>query len=565
MKNFVTFILSSILITFFAVFGTYIAEITNLIQFSEQSLEVKFEENGEDLIMTWQPIPYPCKYKIETVSRTSGTISGVPEYHLQSFARVEGTSFKVPRTAIPNYYFISAVGIFGGKIFEYEKPIANPNFPSPVAPVSIFKYTEENKASLMPFLVWHTVPDAVCYEVEILSSPPQIEGGIEPSKKNQLMITHSIFTNGYQVDLRPFKDEKEIYWRVRALNLHLKPVGEFSRAERIFIDENKPLPNCPLINNFDKEENFQQPVYPVYDWIPLNKADKYEIELSDHPPAVEFDTEPDPESLWRQIATDSSSRYDEYGRPYAGIYYWRVRALDEKNNPVGTWSHSGKFTMPDYTGGVDVAIFGDSISHGGGAVSYSPASLEYSYANYLDFPAVNISRSGDTSKTTAERFEKDVLPLKPKNLIILTGSNSLRSTLFTADDIISDLSKIERLCRRNNIRPIFLTLMPINPKGIFYVFHTPTDPNWKDKLKRVNRFIREQQYYIDIEPYFYDIYGDLSEDLSTDGLHPDIRGKMIIGEEINKHKDLFAFSEKKTDGENFPDKILNLLRKLKVI
>ena len=394
----------------------------------------------------------------------------------------------------------------------------------------------------MPFLVWHSVPEAVCYEVELLSAPPEIEGGISLSKMFHLESTQNVFTNGWQADLRSYQNQISIYWRVRALGFHHEPIGEFCKAEPIHIDVNKPLPNCPLINDFDKMPNFKEPLYPVYDWIPLHtKAAKYEVELLDHKPPIENDTEPSPDSLWRQSTLDTASCYDEYGRPFAGDYYWRVRALDAKGKPIGTWSDSSKFTVAAYPDGVDVAVFGDSISHGGGAVSYSPYALEYTYLTYLDFPTVNLSRSGDTSHTTLERFDNDVLYFKPKNLIVMTGTNSLRATNISADSIIDDLDEIRRKCVINGIRPIFLTLMPLNPVNIKNAFRTDTDPNWRLKLDKVNEYIRNQQYYIDLEPYFYDMYNmKLDDRLSVDGIHPDIRGKKMMAEIINQRQDLFV-------------------------
>ncbi|MBQ4494290.1 MAG: SGNH/GDSL hydrolase family protein, partial [Selenomonadaceae bacterium] len=271
-------------------------------------------------------------------------------------------------------------------------------------------------------------------------------------------------------------------------------------------------------------------IYHVFDWIPLNEAAKYEVELA---------TTPEGEAAWRMISDDVASCYDEYGRPYAGAYYWRVRALDANNQPIGTWSKTEKFIVDDYTKGVDVAVLGDSISHGGGAVSYSPRALQYSYETFIDFPVVNLSKSGDTSRTTLERFNQDVVPLKPKNLIISTGANCLRDATISAEDVIADMAGINNLCRQNNIRPIFLTLMPINPTNLQNAFHTPTDPNWKMKLQQINDYIKRQEFFIDIEPYFYDAQGTMDYSLSVDGIHPDIRGKMLIGELISKHKNLF--------------------------
>ncbi|MBR1397858.1 MAG: GDSL family lipase, partial [Selenomonadaceae bacterium] len=469
-----------------------------------------------------------------------GAIPNSPEYHKFVEEIATENSYQTPKTAIPMYYLISAYGMFG-KIFESPSAIANPNFPDPPSPVPIYKYTRDNPASLMPFLVWHTVPEAVCYEVELLSAPPEIEGGISLSKTFHLASTRQVFTNGWQADLRPYQNYFTVYWRARALGFHHEPIGEFCEAQPIVFDASLPLPNCPLINDFEMMPNFKEPLYPVYEWIPINApVAKYEVELLDHKPPIENDVEPSPDSLWRQTSLDTSSCYDEYARPFAGDYYWRVRALDANGNPIGTWSNSQKFTVEAYNDGVDVAVFGDSISHGGGAVSYSPYSLEYSYLTYFDFPAVNLSRSGDTSHTSLERFDDDVLRFQPKNLIILTGTNSLRAPYINADAVIEDLREIGNKCHQNNIRPIFLTLMPINPPNIKSTFQTDTDPNWREKLNQINGFIRSQQYYIDLEPYFYDATNTKLDDrLSVDGLHPDIRGKMMMAEIINQHQYLF--------------------------
>ena len=537
MKNFLTFTLIAALMGFFAIFTLFIAEKTDVLQLNGRSPGVKFSQEGDDTLMTWRPLPYPSIYTITTISRTTGLVEDSPPFHIFKEEDTAFANYVVPRAPIPTYYFISARGLFG-EIYRSDKIYPNPNFPTPPHPVSIYHYDKENPASLMPFLVWHIVPNAVCYELEILDAPPEVEGGIALSANHSIFSTRKIFTNGYQADLRDFQNYPALWWRARALGLHHEPIGEFCKAEKIFIDSAKPMPNCPLINNFDFIDYVPQPIYHVFDWIPIHDAAKYEVEMLIHPPAVENDTEPSADSVWSMISEDVSSCYDEYGRPYAGVYYWRVRALDEDNQPIGTWSNSEKFIVDDYTKGVEVAVLGDSISHGGGAVSYSPRALQYSYETYIDFPVVNISRSGDTAHMTLERFNQDVLPLKPKNLIISTGANCLRDASISAQDVISDLAGINKLCLQNDIRPIFLTLMPINPANLQTAFHTPTDPDWHDKLQKINEYIKRQEFVIDIEPYFYDTQGTMDTGFSIDGIHPDIRGKMLMGELISKHKNL---------------------------
>lgn len=537
-KKFLTFAIIVALMTFFVLLIMYVAEKTDVLHIQGRVLNVTFAQSGDDTLMTWQPLPYPCVYTVTTVSRTTGLVEGSPPYHILKVEDTRSANYIVPRAPIQTYYFITARGLFG-EIYRSEKVFANPNFPTPPSPVSIYHYGADNPASLMPFFVWHTVPNAVCYELEILDGLPDVEGGVALSKRNHLFSTRKIYTNGYQADLRPYKGKRELFWRARALGLHLEPIGEFCHAEKIFVDESKPMPNAPLINNFDFINWLPQPIYHVFDWIPIHDAAKYEVEMLVHPPKTENDTAPAEDSVWRMTSEDVASLYDEYGRPYAGAYWWRVRALDADGKTIGTWSDSEKFVVEDYTKGVDVAILGDSISHGGGAVSYSPRALQYSYETYIDFPVVNLSKSGDTARTTLERFDKDVVPLKPKNLIISTGANCLRDASISAEDVIADLAGINKLCLQNDIRPIFLTLMPINPENLMRAFRTPTDPNWHAKLKRINEYIKRQEFFIDIEPYFYDAKGTMSVALSVDGIHPDIRGKMLIGELISKNKNLF--------------------------
>lgn len=535
MKKFFVFLIIMLVFTTICIYAT---EKTDVLSLQEQTTEASFYEKDGQSYLEWKRMPYPCFYKVEVFYPTSGKLPEEADYHKAVEEYTLSSTYKLPGTAIPTSYRITAYGIFGA-VNGPSEYIENPTFSAPLRPVPIFKYDSQAPASVMPFLVWHTIPGGVLYELEILSGPPDKEFGTALSKKNHLYSTQQVFTNGYQIDLKPFLKHKNLYWRVRALNLQKQPVGEFCEAQPLVIDESLPVPNKPMLNTFDQMPNFKQPLYPVYSWIPINGTMNYEVELMTTPPPEENNTAPAPNRVWQRSVINSFNCYDEYPRPYAGDYYWRVRGIDANGNTIGTYSDTAHFVVTSNADGIKAAAFGDSITHGGGNISFSPANLEYSYTTYLDFDCVNLGRSGDTSHATMLRFDQDVLPYKPKNLLILTGSNSLRNPLTSAQDIIGDLQEIQTHCLRNNIRPIFLTLMPINPQAIMKAFKTPTDPNWHKKMTLVNQFIRSQNYYIDLEPYFYDEKKQiLSPDFSTDGLHPDIIGKMLMAEIINIHKDL---------------------------
>ena len=527
-------------IIFLAVLGCiFLIEKTDLLGLRKIDIAAEVREVNDTSTLVWERLPYPCYYRIDTYIKTTGTITGESIYEHVKTEFTTTPSCPISSAPIPFYYRITAYGMFGA-VTAPSTAIAAPYFMAK-SPISISHYTEDHPASLMPFLLWHSMPNAVLYEVEILSAPPAQEGGTALSPQNHLTSTRSVFTNGWQADLRAYRSYKKLYWRVRALGLKHEPLGEFSEAQPLYLDESAEIPNHPIPNTFDQVTNFRQPLYPVYQWIPLNGVTRYEVELLTEPPAQPNGTLADPQRAWAQTINDTNSIYDEYARPYAGVYYWRVRGIDNENTTVGTWSDLASFTVDSLDDRHVYAVaLGDSITHGGGAISSSPAFLEYSYTTYLTFDCINIGRSGDTAHSTLERFEQDVVPLHPANVLIMTGSNSLRAIGVTAQDIIDDLDELQKKCLAHNMRPIFLTLLPLNPERITLAFHSETDRSWYWKLQVVNTWIRTQAFYVDIEPYFYDTQKHiLNPLLSTDGLHPDIDGKRMMAEAINEHRELF--------------------------
>ena len=527
-------------IIFLAVLGCiFLIEKTDLLGLRKIDIAAEVREVNDTSTLVWERLPYPCYYRIDTYIKTTGTITGESIYEHVKTEFTTTPSCPISSAPIPFYYRITAYGMFGA-VTAPSTAIAAPYFMAK-SPISISHYTEDHPASLMPFLLWHSMPNAVLYEVEILSAPPAQEGGTALSPQNHLTSTRSVFTNGWQADLRAYRSYKRLYWRVRALGLKHEPLGEFSEAQPLYLDESAEIPNHPIPNTFDQVTNFRQPLYPVYQWIPLNGVTRYEVELLTEPPAQPNGTLADPQRAWAQTINDTNSIYDEYARPYAGVYYWRVRGIDNENTTVGTWSDLASFTVDSLDDRHVYAVaLGDSITHGGGAISSSPAFLEYSYTTYLTFDCINLGRSGDTAHSTLERFEQDVVPLHPANVLIMTGSNSLRAIGVTAQDIIDDLDELQKKCLAHNMRPIFLTLLPLNPERITLAFHSETDRSWYWKLQVVNTWIRTQAFYVDIEPYFYDTQKHiLNPLLSTDGLHPDIDGKRMIAEAINEHRELF--------------------------
>ena len=144
-------------------------------------------------------------------------------------------------------------------------------------------------------------------------------------------------------------------------------------------------------------------------------------------------------------------------------------------------------------------------------------------------------RIGDTVAAMAARFDSDVLPFKPKILVIMGGVNDFRSG-GRAEEIIPYLRQIGDKCRAHGIIPVYATATPINPHFIAN-WHYITAPaaDWKNEQVKLNQWIMQQQYAVDVASGMTDCYGLLMDEATTDGLHPDVLGKKMIGEAISNY------------------------------
>ena len=368
-------------------------------------------------------------------------------------------------------------------------------------------------------LSWKPDYDAVKYDVTFSR---QDQGKMEGTWKTTAYMSDMLLPESGQ-----FKDLQELYWQEKPLDFDGYPIGMESGPRPLESSVTPVSRNAPLPRQDRSGERGGALLYPVYSYIGNPGASSYEIEvLSAYPE----NTEGTAHSMYRIGGGDFlyTDFYDD--TPRFGTWYWRVRGKDEKGNPVGQWSLPQKrqFSMEGYT----IGLFGDSITHGGGRMSYGPNDLEYSYGHYLDFDTINLGDSGNTSHDMVERFDRDVLPFHLKYLLILGGSNSLRGGV-PAEEVIRDLQEIQQKCREHNIVPILLTLPPINPSSIDKVFHEPTAEGWEEAFRKVNTFIRTQPHIDTAAAFLYDNL--MPEYLALDGLHGDVEAKKRMADMINRH------------------------------
>jgi lysophospholipase L1-like esterase len=228
------------------------------------------------------------------------------------------------------------------------------------------------------------------------------------------------------------------------------------------------------------------------------------------------------------LNTESLSRVTDW-QPFneVGKFYWRVCVVDKNKNQLSDWSEKKLILV---SAPVTFAALGDSITHGG--ANFIPAGqISCQWESFCNQQIKNIGRSGDTTAMMIERFERDVLPFQPKILLIMGGVNDIREGA-TAEEVIKNYEILRDKCTENNIIPVFCTITPMNEeimtkRGIYFVKRT-----WMFERRKINDWILKNggAYVASLENHA----GELRSGFTPDGLHPDMRGKMMIGKSIEK-------------------------------
>lgn len=369
---------------------------------------------------------------------------------------------------------------------------------------------------------WDAVPNAVMYDLVVTRGK---------SKDPRDFVTQKteIYTPGYELDTTLLRLKSgDLHWMVRALDVHKQPLSDYSKPKPLLKEEINPAK--PLVTGQYDRMPYAK-LYPVYSWIPVAKARAYELEvyLDDDGDAATPDRLLKSERIEGQRAFDY---YDDTAYVEEGAYWWRVRAKNAMNQPLGDWSERQYFTVR--RDGVRVAALGDSITHGGGAVTTPPSYAMYDWQTYADYPILNAGFSGDTIENMSRRFARDIASFRPKVVVILGGINNIRLG-DRGEDVIHALNILRNKCFFNRIIPVFVTVPPVNPAAMREVSGIAVAPSWQKERQKINAWIKKQPYHVDITPELTAKNGLLKSQLAADGLHPDREGKRIIGQAIGAY------------------------------
>ena len=267
------------------------------------------------------------------------------------------------------------------------------------------------------------------------------------------------------------------------------------------------------------------PLYPVYSWIPLSGQTHHEVEV--------YRRAADGRDVFlHTLQAGEQDVYDDAAFTVPGHYVYRVRGVTTAGTPISDWSAGGTFDVVPHT---PIAAIGDSITHGGGAITLPPSYTLYDWETYCTVPVKNLGHSGDTTADMLARFDRDVLPFAPRVLIIMGGVNDYRSGVYGAQTV-RNLAALGEKCRAHGITPIFLTATPIRPALMTSRMTIMTPPSdWMDHRDYINDWVRQQEFSVDVSSTLADANGELEAAYTTDGLHPDYMGKKHIGQTVDSY------------------------------
>lgn len=164
-------------------------------------------------------------------------------------------------------------------------------------------------------------------------------------------------------------------------------------------------------------------------------------------------------------------------------------------------------------------LAGDSITE-----IYNHTEFFASYREKTGLEVYNRGISGDTSDRLLERWADNVLSLKPKNIVLLIGTNDSAKGA-TANFVADNVKKIIYMTKKDcpDARLILEAVYPINKKIKFWLGRS------NKKIKEINSVLealakKEGITFIDLTSDLSDSGGCLNPDFTYDGLHLNANG-----------------------------------------
>ena len=153
----------------------------------------------------------------------------------------------------------------------------------------------------------------------------------------------------------------------------------------------------------------------------------------------------------------------------------------------------------------------------------------YFPAHFPGKPYVGRGISGQTSPQLLVRFRQDVIELKPAAVVILAGTNDIAGNTgpSTQAMIEANFASLVELAKANGIRVVLASVLP----AFDYSWRPGVEP--APKIVALNEWLKQYSAAHDVVyPDYWSALADerqgLRADLSSDGVHPNERGYLLM-------------------------------------
>lgn len=194
------------------------------------------------------------------------------------------------------------------------------------------------------------------------------------------------------------------------------------------------------------------------------------------------------------------------------------------------WANFGRFEQANKAVTVKpFAVFmGDSITEGW--VKKDPDF--FSNNNY-----VGRGISGQTTSQMLVRFQKDVVELAPKYVVILAGTNDIAKNGgdISIENIFGNIKSMCEIAKANKIKPIICSVLP----AAGYRWR-PEVKDSAEKVLELNRLLytyakKNKIKYVDYHSLLRDERNGLPKDLAPDGIHPNYECYQIMEKLVTEY------------------------------
>lgn len=160
------------------------------------------------------------------------------------------------------------------------------------------------------------------------------------------------------------------------------------------------------------------------------------------------------------------------------------------------------------------------------------------YFSPSDGVILNRGIGGDITPHMAKRFDADVIQLKPRNVVILAGTNDVARALSankpeqeTISGVMANMEAMLDAAQKAGINVFVCSILPTNPDTGNHAGKAPILPKINEKLKAM--CAAKRCIYVNYACPMKDSAGELRKDLARDGLHPHYAGYEIMARILN--------------------------------